>query len=125
MPFEDVLVHTGRPVTPESVGPKVDGKAQVTDVQGTPFDCCLFMPAPGAEDERQGRKVKRPTLLLATEDRAGVALVVTGKLKVLVTAPELTGPDPVLWQVQGDPQPFGKPGEDLIGSQVTLRRIED
>ena len=28
------------------------------------------------------------------------------------------------WQVQGV-QPFGKPGNPLVGQQATLRRVED
>lgn len=125
MPFEDILVHTGRPVAPETTGPKVNGKATVEDVQGTPFSCCLFLPAPGGEEDRGGRRVKRPTLLVSPVDRSGEPVTVAAKLKLLVTAPELTGPTAVLWQVEGDPQPFGKPGEPLIGSQATLRRVED
>lgn len=124
MAYGDILVHTARPVREEETGPKVDGRPSTAPVQGTPFDCCLFLPAPGAEAERQGRRIKRPTLLMATLDRAGEPVAVSAEFRLLVTAPEL-GLDSVEWQVEGDPQPFGKPGEDVIGSQVTLRRIED
>lgn len=109
----------------EQAGPKVDGRPATEDVPGTPFDCCLFLPAPGGEDQRQGRRVKRPTLLIATLDRAADAVVLSGKVKVDVTAPELTGPEPVRWQLDGDPQPFGPPGDVPVGMQATLRRIED
>lgn len=125
MPLDDVLVHTGRPVSPEQAGPKVDGKAVIEDVPGTPFDCVLFLPSPGGEEDRGRRVVKRPTLLMGPEDRAGERVALSGQQKVLVTAPELTGGDPVLWQVEGNVQAFGKPGEDVIGSQATLRRVED
>lgn len=125
MPLADICVHTGRPVTPEQAGPKVDGKAKLEDVQGTPFDCVLFLPSPGGEEDRGGRKVKRPTLMFVPEDRGGQPVALDGKSKVLVTAPELTGPDAVLWQVEGNVQALGKPGEVIIGSQATLRRVED
>jgi hypothetical protein len=125
VPFEDILVHTGRPVTAEQAGPKVDGKARLEDVPGTPFDCVLFLPAPAAEAERQGRRVRRPTLMFGPLDRAGEPVTLGAKANVLVTAQELTGPDGVLWQVDGDPQPLGKPGEDIIGSQASLVRVED
>lgn len=125
MAFDDVLVHTGRPLVPEQAGPKIDGKAVINDVEGTPFACCLFLPAPGGEEDRGRRVVKRPTLLFGPLDRAGEPLVVTGKSKLLVTAPELTGAAAVLWQVEGNVQAFGKPGDPVIGSQATLRRVED
>jgi hypothetical protein len=125
VPLATVLVHTGRPVVPEQTGPKVDGKAQVNDEPGTPFDCVLFLPAPGGEEDRGRRVVKRPTLLFGPFDRAGEPVTLAGKQKVLVTAPELTGPDAVLWQVEGNVQAFGKPGRPIKGSQATLRRVED
>lgn len=124
MAFEDILVHTARPLREEETGPKVDGRPPTAPVLGTPFACCLFLPAPGAEAERQGRRIKRPTLLMATLDTAGEPVAVSAEFRLLVTAPEL-GLDGVEWQVEGDPQPFGKPGEELIGMQATLRRVED
>lgn len=125
MALEDVCVHTARPVQSEASGPKVDGRPQVSVVEGTPFECCLFLPAPGGEDERQGRRVRRPTLLMLPEDTAGERLEVKAKQRLRITALEVTGPAAVEWQVEGDPQPFGKPGDDLIGWQATLRRVED
>jgi hypothetical protein len=125
MAYADVLVHTARPVREEETGPKVDGRPSTEPVEGTPFDCCLFLPAPSAEAERQGRRVKRPQLLMATHDRAAQPVAVSAEFRLLVTAPEVTGAEPVLWQVEGDPQPFGKPGEPLIGQLAILRRVED
>lgn len=125
MALEDICVHIGRPVAPESTGPKVDGKASTQDVPGTPFSCVLFMPSPGGEEDRGGRRVSRPTLMFLPTDRAGQPMALTGKQKVLVTAAELTGPEAVLWQVDGNVQPLGKPGDPIIGSQAYLKRVED
>ena len=119
MPYPDVLVHTAQSVA-EVAGhtpPRVEGDYDVTEERGTPFACCLFMPLPG-EADRRGRTVVEPTVLLPGH------VSVARSERLLITAPELTGPDAVEWQVQGV-QPFGKPGNPLIGRQATLRRVED
>lgn len=124
MPYDDILVHLGVPVeTREDTAGWAEGEPDTPEQVPVPeraFGCCLFLPGSSEETGGRGsRQVKRPTLLLPP------GLPVTRKDQVDVTAAELTGPDPVRWQVEGDPQPFGKPGEATIGSQVTLRRVEE
>lgn len=81
------------------------------------FTCCLFLPQPQAEDDRGQRKVKRPQLLC----EPGVELKAEHEVEVL--AAELTGPGWVRWKVEGDPQPFGPPGEELVGKLAMLKRV--
>lgn len=130
MPYEDVLVHTATPLL-WVTGPNwIEGEPDENRVPGTPFACCLFLPLPGQAQPRRGRRVVSvPTLLLATHDLADSPVDVRASDELDITAPELPppwgGPDPVRWQVEGDPQPFGPPGEDLVGMQVALKRVED
>ena len=118
MPYADVLVHTAQPVE-EAAGhtpPRVEGDYDVVETLGPPFPCCLFMSFT-SESDRRGRTAVEP-LILAPGD---VRLERTQRLRI--TAPEVTGPDPVEWQILAV-QPFGKPGAALVGKQATLRRIE-
>jgi hypothetical protein len=69
--------------------------------------------------------VRRPLLLLSALDEDGQPVAVSSADLLDITAPELTGPSAVRWQVDGYPQPFGKPGESIIGSQCNLRRVDD
>lgn len=133
MPYEDILVHTAWPLVTEEEGEEVDGDVDAAERFGTPFGCCLFLPQ-GVEDApnpRGGRQVRRPTLLVAPEDDLGqpVALPHEAELDVMAAELNLAEGRPiearVRWQVDGSPQPFGPPGEDIIGAQVALVRVED
>ena len=118
MPYPNVLVHDAVPVAwVDDDEPRIEGDRDVERVQGTPFPCCLFLDFPG-EENRRGRQVREPTVLLPGD------VTVERTERLLITAPEVTGPAAVEWQVQGV-QPFGKPGHPLVGQQATLRRVED
>ena len=118
MPYADVLVHSAQPVAyVASTGPAIEGDRDLDERLGVPFACCLFLPLPG-EENRRGRQVREPTLMMP-----GTAAV-TNEMRLRITAPEVTGPDAVEWQVLGV-QPFGRPGAPLKGKQATLRRVDD
>lgn len=132
MPLDSVLVHRGVPLrrTGEAwvEGHKVPGG----ETPGTPFDCCLFLPK-GTEDTviQMGRQVSEPTLLYAPEDDAAQPIGLKPEDAILITAPELNAARGMAanaqerWQVVGAPQPFGKPGEDVLGFQATLRLVTE
>lgn len=146
MPLEDVTVHRAWPLRqtqPDEPGggewvegewvPDVAPDAE--DARGVGFDCCLFLPI-GDEEEAAtrviyGRNVTRPTLLYLPEDDAGNAVALTHEEELLIVAPEINVTEgraadaEVRWAVQGRPQPFGPPGEDVIGLQARLARVED
>lgn len=143
MAYDDVLVHTAVPVKPTQAAddpdtagvdernwiegePDDSGASAEGGTPGTPIDCCLFLPLGTEEKPRRGRRVVTvPTLLFAVEDTAGVEVQLSPADQLDVTAPEVTGPDPIRWQVDGGVQPFGPPGEDLIGKQVAVKRVDD
>lgn len=131
MPFLDVLVHRGVPLQTVSSGEWVEGERVAEPVAGTPFDCVLFLPQGTFSGEGRGRRVKEPTLLYSPENDVGAPVALSAEDEVLLSAPELNvaeglpGDAQVRWQLTGDPQPFGKPGEDPIGLQATLRRVDD
>lgn len=133
MALGDVLVHSAVPVLKRERGTSVDGDTGGSgEESGTPFDCCLFLPQGQEEQARPfGRQVRRPTLLVAPLDRLGQPTALPFKAEVDVIAPELNLAEGrpaeanVRWQVDGSPQPFGRPGDDVIGYQVTLLRVEE
>lgn len=121
--YEDILVHTGRTIVTVAAAEKTSsGRAVQSETEpdaDTPtWECCLFLPRPSAEEDRGQRKVKRPELLLDP------AVEVEAEDRVEVLAPELTGPGFVRWEVEGDPQPFGPPGEELVGKLALVRRVK-
>jgi hypothetical protein len=125
--FEDALEHVAVPrVTVEQVG-WIEGEPEEDrDRPGIPFACVLFMPlGPEQSASRGARVVKRPTLLCSYLDHDGNVVSLSPKDKLDVTAPKLTGPDPVRWQIDGSVQPFGPPGDETIGSQVILKRVDE
>lgn len=114
-----MLVHSAQASAwppPETTRVEGDYDA-VPAVLGPKFPCCLFLPLPG-EENRRGRSVVEPTVLLPGTEN------VVRTQRLVITAPEVTGPNPVEWQVLGV-QPFGPPGKPLVGKQATLRRVLD
>jgi hypothetical protein len=121
-----VLQHLAVPVeSTEAGGEWAEGERTRADEQPVPeraFNCALFLPSPNEETTARGsRRVKRPQLLVGPAD--GGQLSAEDKLDV--TAPELTGAEPVRWQLEGDPQPAGRPGRRPRVYVVNLRRVED
>lgn len=132
MPLEDILVHTARKWALTEGETWVEGEYEEGESFGPEFDCCLFLPQGSKAGAGRGRMVREPTLLFSPEDNVGGAPVaLKPEDEVYVVAPELNLVEgraedaEVRWMVNGAAQPFGKPGEDVIGFQVTLRRIED
>jgi hypothetical protein len=118
MPYADVLVHSAAPVAlVEGTGAPVEGDRDLVEQVGAAFPCCLFLPLPG-EENRRGRQVSEPTILLPG------SVSVSRLERLRITAAEVTGPNPVEWQVVGV-QPFGRPGSPLVGQQATLRLVLD
>lgn len=127
MPIGNVCVHTATPVAASESDDEstwAAGEPDRTTVTGESFPCCLFLPLGKREDTR-GRQVREPTLLWEAFNEEGEPMVpVRESDELLILAEELTGPDPVRWQVNGDPQPIGPPGQ-VIGYQATLIRVSD
>lgn len=137
MPYPDVLVHLGYPIrSKQETGSWVEGEWVAEDnpdaADAVPFECCIFLPQ-GQEtaDNSRSRKIREPLLIYGPEDTAGRPVALIPEDVVDVVAPELNyveGRDAdarVRWRIAGAAQPFGPPGEDVVGSQVTVRRIED
>lgn len=139
MALSDVCVHVATPLREtEDKGDWVEGEYRTSGkVPGTPFDCCLFLPigeeeSGGGTAVRQGgRQVTRPTLLFLPEDHAGAQVSVNRELELLIVAEELNLARGMAanaserWLVDGDPQPFGKPGDDVIGYQARLSKVDE
>lgn len=126
MSYEDALAHRAIPVGTVTAGNWIEGDPDEEEDAGTGFDCALFLPMGGEQNPPRGRRaVRTPTLLLAPLDDRGELVTVSPEDQLDITAPEITGPSALRWQVNGFPQPFGPPGEPIIGSQVTLVRVED
>lgn len=118
--------HTATPVLWVQSGDRIEGERDVTPVDGTPFGCYLILPG-GEEDSgsaRGRRQIKRPTILYRAKDLAGDVIDLRASDEVRIVAPNVTGPDPVTWQVVGSPEPFTPPRR-LVGFQARLKRVED
>jgi hypothetical protein len=130
MPLGSVLLHVGVPLReqPTEEDPEyVEGEPATTEpTEGAEFDCLLIFPRGGDEETppRGRRTVKRPVILYEPFDVAGADLVLKAEDQVKVTAEELTGPEPVTWQIDGEPTPMAKPGF-LVGIEAALKRIDD
>lgn len=145
MAFGDVLVHVATPVVRRRSGAAedvwvegqrisgdwVEGSLPSGDVAGTPFDCCLFLPMGTEQPTGRGRQVTEPTLLFEPFDQSGAPFGLTAEHYLLIVAPELNAAEglaadtAVRYTVQGRPQPFGRPGADVVGLQASLRRVDD
>lgn len=132
MPIDNAFNATGWPVRREEEGPWIDGERDAEETVGDPFDCGLFLPTgEKPATPRGGRSVRRPTLIYEPEDRIGQTLALSHEDEVDVVAPEINlaeGRDEdevVRWSVDGKPQPFGRPGDEPVGFQATLLKVDD
>jgi hypothetical protein len=131
--LEDVCVHRATRYELRESGAYVEGSVDLAPVAVQSFACVLFLPQGDEESggSRGGRQVRRPTLLALPFDEDGAETVIPAKARLGVVAPELNvteGRDAdaeLLWQVSGSAQPFGPPGETVVGLQATLVRVED
>lgn len=99
----------------------VDGQPDESEQQSPAFGCFLQLPRGDETGGPGGRRVKRPALMFPPP-ADGTRL--DGADEVLVTAADLTGPDPVRWQVVGSPAASGPPGGPTIVFEATLARVE-
>jgi len=131
VPYLDVLVHRATPLLTRATGGLVEGRRSIGQVPGTPFDCCLFLPQGSKSADGRGRRVREPTLLVAPEDDLGMPVQAGPEDELLIVAPELNVAEglpaetAVRYRIAGEAQPFGKPGNDIIGRQLTLVRVDD
>lgn len=126
MPLGSVTVHRAVQRRLQKTDEWVEGQRKTEETGGIPFPVLLQLPTGGSEEvsPRGRRKIKQPQILFEPFDEEGGELSISAEDELEITAPELTGPDAVLWQVDGDPSPLAKPGF-LIGYLARLKRVED
>lgn len=145
MSLGDVTVHLATPVLTTAADNWVEGEPDEIRKAGSAFDC-LYLHGRGASEQpalpRGRRKVEQPTIIYEYErldgsaiqlvaedeividpaDDEGVWAVLGGSGQVVkVGEDEVPG---VLFQVDGDPEPFQRPGE-VIGYEARLKRVVD
>lgn len=123
MPLEDICVHRATVKRTERTGEKVEGEWEEAAVDGQTFDCILFPPEPGPEQNLLRRVILVPTLLHYAEDVAGAPLTLSKDEEVDVTVIGIPAKWGGRWQVDGEPQPFGPPGAAPVGELATLKRV--
>jgi len=131
-----ILAHTATPVrvvedadSEDWVEGEPDESPDPVAVDAEAFPCILFLPnAPSGDAPEQtwkpSRVVSQPTVLYDPKRLTGEQPKNGEVLRV--RAPELepfTGGVEVDWTVDSDPQPFGPPGRQPVGVQVTLKRV--
>lgn len=126
MPLGTVTVHRAVPIEARKSETWVEGQRAVDREKGIPFSVLLQLPTGGAEEvvPRGRRTVRQPQILYEPFDDEGNDVLLSAEDELEVTAPELTGPEPVCWEVDGEPTPLAKPGH-LIGYLARLKRVED
>lgn len=130
-----ILVHTATLISFETGAEPTDwfegepGDDPAGPTAGAVFPCVLFLPAPAGEavveQSYRPRTIQRPTVLF--DPNLVVGTTVTKDDELMIAAPELatyTGASTARWQVEGDPQPFGKPGS-VIGVLCILKAVHD
>jgi hypothetical protein len=128
MPLGTVLVHTAT-VKSTVVDPDeetwVEGEPDEKEVTGPVFACFLQLTTTSEEQSpMRRRRVEKPTLMYEPEDEEGNEFSLAPEDELLIVAEELTGTDPVLWQVDGEPTPMAPPGY-VVGYQAKLKRVVD
>lgn len=129
MAFGDILNHEAVRIREAESGEWVEGARDEGPVEGPTFDCVVFLPGPQAEQNRGARQVKKPTLMFEPVDVAGGNFELVAEDQVRVTAadeePNVRKLIEGVWEVDGDPQPFGRPGDPVVGLQAGLKRVSD
>lgn len=147
MPLGDVTVHSATPVsTEQSTDPEtwVEGEPDEKLVAGVLFDC-FYMHGRGAAEvdvPRGRRKIEGPTIIYESERDDGSFVTLAAEDEVIIDPADdddlwqvLGGPGQVvmidgdeipgvLFQADGDPEPFQPPGE-VLGFQARLKRVLD
>jgi hypothetical protein len=147
MPLGDVTVHLATPVsTEQGTDPKdwIEGEPDEVQVAGTSFEV-FYMHGPGASEEnapRGRRKIEGPTIIYEAERNDGEFVSLVAEDEVIIDPAEDedlwqvlggagqvvtidgVGIPGVLFQANGDPEPFQPPGE-VLGFQARLKRVLD
>ena len=144
-----ILVHVAVPVGYETPD---DGDDQWAEgepnegpvaLDGKAFACVIFLPSPGGDQQNpyRPRAVRTPTMLCNPTRSVRLSpsppfpgllddlspIVLDNQSELLITAPELapwTGAVTARWQVDGVPQPFGRPGT-VLGILTAIRQVVD
>lgn len=128
-----ILKHTATPVVYADAGTVewVEGEPSssgLVPIDGEPFECILFMPQGGGQDNPyRPRVIKTPQILFNPLRPDRSVVVVNHEDELLIFAPELapwTGLETARWLANGNAQPFGPPGQ-VIGLLATLRAVDD
>jgi hypothetical protein len=141
MPLGDVMVHLATPIETTTDGNWEEGEPDEIRAPVEPFDC-FYMQGRGASETpnvpRGRRKVEQPTILYEAERDDGSLIQLSAEDEIVIDAEEVLGiaaygmelegdqiaiPG-VLFQVDGDPEPFQPPGE-VIGYEARLKRVVD
>lgn len=136
-----ILVHSASAVQWEDGARPADASGWVEGepnegaeaAMGLPFPCVLFLPLGSEDTDRpRSRKVSVPTLMWEpiNADTGDPVEPLNGDDSLIVTAAELVSsfeelagyPGAGLWQIDGNPQPFGPPGR-VIGYQARLKQV--
>jgi hypothetical protein len=147
MPLGDVTVHIATPVSTEQSTDAeewVEGEPDENEVAGESFDV-FYLHGRGAAEEnapRGRRKIEGPTILFESERDDGEFVVLAAEDEVIIDPADdddlwavlggtgqvvTVGDDQIpgiLFQVDGDPEPFQPPGE-VLGFQARLKRVLD
>lgn len=130
MSLRSVLRHTAVPFSRVEFGELVEGQPQDDVLPGRAFPCVIFL-GETAEQNRRGREVRQTQMLYTGFYDDGSVVPLDRADHLLVTAPELNealgrpAGAPLRFQVQGDPQPAGKPGRRIKVMLVNLKQVKD
>lgn len=124
MGLNAALVDLGRKIGAEPTPRKVEGSTQFAPVTTEWFKCRLTLgTSTQRQDDRRGRPEaeRRPTLIAALRDRAGVPVSITANDKIEVRSRQL---GTSTWQITGDPEPIRKKRR-VIGFIIPLARVDE
>ena len=141
MALGDVMVHLATPIETTTDDNYIEGESDDLRAPVEAFDC-FYMHGRGATEAsnvpRGRRKIEQPTILYEAEREDGTMIHLSAKDEIVIDAEEVLGiaaypievdgdeilVPGVLFQVDGDPEPFQPPGE-VIGYEARLKRVVD